>query len=181
MRNKEYADARLIFDKYHGSHFQMEREGVYTKYKKFEVPKRIERLWLEEEKVSLKNKLAIDQDESEITSLFCQIARIVSQSNDKNGMSYLISFAQNNQLKLDTFSNVMIAEAILNSVSNFDIQYKRAAVFEALKLLKKTSEIKFRVSDSYKENGTLPDYITEDKIIKRIQSDIKYWEMEMKP
>lgn len=43
MSNKNFEDAKAVFDKYDGSYYQMVRDGQYEKYKRYCVPKSLER------------------------------------------------------------------------------------------------------------------------------------------
>ena len=180
MNNQEYAEARRIFDEYNGSYFQMEREGVYKNYKRFDVPKELEKSWIDEIQNNIRQKLNLEQNGNEIVSFFSKLNQIACHNNDMDSISYLVEFAENNQHKLDSFSNVILAESILNSIGNFDHKYRQSVVNSALSLLKNLSKTQIRISDSYKENGIFPDYIAESKIAERIDRNIKYWEKEVK-
>ena len=46
MSNKNFEDAKAVFDKYDGSYYQMVRDGQYEKYKRYCVPKSLEKEWL---------------------------------------------------------------------------------------------------------------------------------------
>ena len=176
MDNQEYAEAKLIFDEYDGSYFQMEREGVYKKYKKFNVPKGLEKSWIEETQNNIRQKLISEKKGNEIVSYFSRLNRIACQNNDVDSVLYLVEFAENSQHKLDSFSNVILAESILNSIGSFNYKYRRLMIGKALSLLKNLSKTQIRISDSYKENGIYPDYIAENKITERIDRNIIYWE-----
>jgi hypothetical protein len=176
MNDKDYVEARLIFNEFNGSHFFMSRNEVYKDYAKFNVPKKIEIIWAQDIRNNFINEINSEQNESKIANSFSRLSDIICQYIDINGLSFLIEFAQNNQQKFDSFSNLRIAESIINAIDRFDKKQKKSAIINAISLLRKIDIINFRVSDSYKENGVFPDYITKDKIIERIKRNIEYWE-----
>lgn len=157
----------------------MNREGIYEIYKKFNVPKELEKSWIDEIQNNIRKKLYSEQNGSEIVSFFSKLSQIARQYNDIDNILFLIEFAEKNQHELDSFSNIILAETILSSVGNFDNKYRLLMINKALNLLKNLSKTQIRISDCYKENGIFPDYITESKIAERIDRNIKYWGKEI--
>lgn len=48
FEKKQLLEAEEIFKNYNGSHFGMGHDGVYDRYKKFNIPEEQEQLWLQE-------------------------------------------------------------------------------------------------------------------------------------
>ncbi len=180
MSSERYVEAKKMFDKYNGSYFQMEREGEYRKYKQFSIPPEVEGKWNHELKMRLVNSLQSTITEKETVLLFSQYGDLVSQTKDERGLLFMRKFASENQGKLDTYTNVRIVETILNSVNRFNLEMKQSTIRESLKLLKLTAKSTFYVSDSYKENGSFPNFTSESIVIDRINRNILYWEQELK-
>lgn len=158
----------------------MEREGEYKKYKDFDVPKEIEAEWISERKKNITEKLYSEINESEIAALFSQYGEMVSQEIDENALSFMLEFAEKNQNKWDSFTNVRVVESILNSVNRFDTKHKQTTIKKSLELLRNVTKTAICVSDIYKVNGVFPDYIAESKVVERVNRNIKYWESELK-
>ena len=179
MSNQIYSEAKKIFDKYNGSHFHMERDGEYQNYKKFKVPKEIEMVWNSQQRENIAKKLFSITDESERSSLFSQYCGMVNQAIDENGLQFILEYAKKNQKNLDSYTNVRIAESILNSVSRFSTELRKNAINIAIDLLTNIATTAFWVSDSYKVDGAFPEYATKGKIIDRVDRNIKYWTNEL--
>jgi len=164
----DIAEAKKIFDKYDGSFFHMAREGEYDIYKKFEVPKSIERTWFYELKKDIIENLHSEKNEKEIVQLFSRYSTKISKIEIEDDLLFMLEFAKNNQNKFDSYTNVRLIESILNfinSITIFGNGYNQTAINESLGLLRKVTEAPFWVSDAYEENGVFPDYITESKIM----------------
>ena len=180
MSEQDYSEARKIFEEYNGSFFFMDRDGEYQKYKGFQVPREIEASWISERKTDIVEKLYSETDESKVAELFSQYRVMVIQDSDEKGLLFMLEFAGDNQEKWDTFTNVRVAETILDSINGFNNKYKTTAINISLRILKSIKDSDFRVSDCYKEIGYLTDCLEEDKIRERINRNIKACEDELK-
>ena len=92
----------------------------------------------------------------------------MSQNGDANALFCLIELAQDNQKRLDSFSNLVIAESLLNTARFLNVHHKRTVKKKLIGLVDSIANTTFSVSDCYKENGNLPDYATREKICERI-------------
>lgn len=158
----------------------MEREGVYEKYRNLNISEEVEAMWMSERKINIAKKLYSETAKNGIALLFSQYGQMVSQTRDENGLIFMLEYAKQNRIKLDSFTNIRIVETILNSTIQFDVRYKRLAINEALQHLINIKATTFYISNSYKENGIFPEYITENKIAERIDRNIKYCVNELK-
>ena len=169
----------------------MVRENEYEEYEKFGVPKEVEMAWLAELKNNILVNLYSEKNERIISELFSRYSKI---SNQIIELLFMLEFSKANQNKWDSFTNVRIVESILFYVdrldrvdnlkldftSKFCNEYKQIIIYEAIELLKNIVKMPFYISDSYKINGDFSYYITESKIMERIDDEIKYRENELK-
>lgn len=81
--------AKSIFFTYDGSHCQMANDGVYDKYKSYNIPKKQELLWLDEIKNNRINTLA---DSDNIKLDFAKTCSGIRKSNDTDNIDFMFDF-----------------------------------------------------------------------------------------
>ncbi|WP_110953615.1 hypothetical protein [Anaerosinus massiliensis] len=178
MSNEKNNIAKSIFMKYCGSHFHMEREGNYKYYKSFDVSEEQESLWIDECQNELLNEI---KSEDVVSFNFIKLVGIISQYKRIDGLCALLEFVKMKNGKLDTFSQIRIAEEIMGVVKAFDANAMNIDVIrEAQKL---ASDIvnnididNVSIAIYYKDLGYLTDILTEENIINRIKNFRRRWD-----
>ena len=163
-------EARILFHMYGGNFFEMERDGVYKKYKSFEVPKDVEAKWLQEMCNDIKGRI----NDSIGFERFSLIDRYVSKLDLKSSIHFLVDYLNNSND--DTFTKILIGEILIRYINQskysdsitIDIIEEVAKCIEDLKEKLLHSEI--TIDESYKKLYYLKDMLSNDKIIARIKA-----------
>lgn len=176
-RNRNnYNEAKKIFIKYNGSHFQMERELEYNKYKSYQVPKKMEKNWINEVEKKFFNKLKIESNESTIVDILMNLEQIIVQYKDENGLSLIVNYANKNIIKFDTFTKLIIAETILDIVSELKLKGNQIDTAEfAINILNDVIKNPIKISQDHLENGEIPNYMFSEVLVERAKKDIENW------
>ena len=186
MYDKDYDEAKAMYFQYRCSSFWMEREGVTEKYRHFKVPREIEVMWTEEFKADILHRLSIETNNREITLLFWQYCDLIDEDGEKE-VTMMLEFAKGNKDKLDSFSNMLLAEAIFNGfgrkyimMRNPPMGFRKTIIEECIILLEDVKKAPFQVVDDYTKNRVGLEEITEEYLYKRIDNDLMLWEKELK-
>jgi hypothetical protein len=116
MGNENFLLAKEIFINYGGSTYDMAREGKYDYYKSFNISKEQELLWINEYQ---QEQLAIIENENVIGSAFMNFTFALRNFNDINYFGLLLEIVKKKKDKADTFSQMLMAEGILDIVESF--------------------------------------------------------------
>jgi hypothetical protein len=181
LSNENILLAKEIFMKYGGSHFHMEREGEYQYYKSFCITKEQEGLWIKEYLQEMLNSI---ENEDIVSPSFSRLSISISEYNDIFYFKKLVELVKCKRVNTDTFSQMRMAEEILDIIEDFsknhDILNKntkliRDAKHLALDILNDITKKPITVASYYRDIGYLHDVIQEDKIISRVQRLIEKW------
>ena len=178
MSNESILLAKEIFMKYAGSYFHMEREGEYGYYKSFGISKEQERLWSNEYQKELMAKI---ETEDIVSPLFSKLVSLINQNKDINGLQLLLEVAKRKRGNVDTFTQMRMAEEILDIVESFIKNNEKANVTNeakklALDILCNINVSSITIASYYQNIDYLKDVLKEDIIINRVQRLIKRWE-----
>jgi hypothetical protein len=170
---QKYEEAKKLYNHYNGSRYFMQHEDDLDKYISFNVPKEIERQWHDEIEMDMLNAIKHERNLEKL-QMFC--SNFISIT-DINGLVFLRNFLLNNSKYFDTFTNIRLVESLFDRMRLFAKMNKTIS----LKVMKETlcflSElVKEPIvvsTDYYNENGTKPEYLSKEKLIKRMNSRIK--------
>jgi hypothetical protein len=164
--------AKEIFMEYGGSHFFMEREGDYQRYKAFQVSKEQELVWVSELQVILLDRLDSDYNDDGAVIKYCQT---LTQYGDTGGLLLLVNTLINIRHKADSFTKLLMAECLLKVVreTKLESNVSQQTYDAAIKLLREVIELPVQVSSKYEECGYLDDVIIPENILARAQSTLE--------
>jgi len=176
INRKNYDDAKEIFIKYNGSHFQMEREFEYSKYKSYRVPKKLEQTWIYELEKIFFDKLEIEFDENTIVDILIDLKQIILQYKDEKGLSLIVKYANKNIVRFDSFTKLMLAEIILHIINKLNISSTQIDTINfARTVLEDICSQPIKIAESHFKNGCIPEYMSEDTLIDRAKKEIENW------
>lgn len=176
MSNKNFEDAKAVFDKYDGSYYQMVRDGQYEKYKRYCVPKSLEKEWLKSKQNAEYKELLRSKNMYKTAHAFDMYCHLTSLLGDKNGIRIAEEYISDNMTIQDTWTlirEISTYTDLLRAFKAFD--HKKKA--KIIKFLKELLERNITISDDYKKDGVFPDYLTEEKVREDIVRQIKYWKV----
>ncbi|QSX04822.1 hypothetical protein JYG23_08900 [Sedimentibacter sp. zth1] len=181
MYNKDFVVAKEIFIKYGGSHFHMIREGEYEFYKTLNVSKLLEYEWLKEMQLSLARKINEALNNKLLAENIERYGDISVSMKENEAIQFMIDQLIQKKKFLDTNTILRIINAILDTLKSLSLNlYKKIDIQnEMIKVLKEISNKPIIVSDDYKEDGKLPDYLSKEKLEMSIQNMISYLEMKI--
>lgn len=159
IKLSNYENAKELFLKYRGSHFNMDREGEYSIYKQYNISKKQELIWMDEWiKNLLKkiNELGISNDyfsDFSIIPINYMTSKIIINLTD------LIELKHS---EWDTFSVLLISEKILKITKEIKTKSdKNNNIFKIknilLKILRNITESSITISQYYKDLGYIID------------------------
>jgi hypothetical protein len=161
-------NAKDLFLEYAGSHYQMERDGVYKTYLSFNISKEIEEKWALEcqEKwlSSFQRKKIVDND---AINLFQSII----QFKKTEVLILALNFIEEQVDCFDDFSRILLAEHLF-----LLLESGRFALGICSRLLNTLSRVvaainvkSISVSEFYKGIGYLNDSLREDRLLIRVE------------
>ena len=155
----------------------MMREGVYEHYKCFGINRDTELEWLRELQAAIIQSLNQTSNNKDKAKLFSEYGDVVAQMNDVQGIHFMLEFIKNNAGSFDSHSILRNVSSILNSIDFINnAKQKSTIVKETLSLLKNNLCNPIWVSNDYKENGEMPDYLSKDRVLSNIKQKIKFME-----
>ena len=161
-------EAKDLFFKYCGSHFQMERDGVYGDYLKLGVSDEDERIW----ETELLGKLLQDFATSRVADdSYISLIRLLRSSLNFEVLEEFISLTERFEEDFDTFTKLRLSESLCELARVFESLSMEAASLaksRARKLLGRARVESVRVADYYKKLSYLRDRLDSASIAKRI-------------
>lgn len=177
MKSVNLIKAKEMFQFYRGNHGFMYHDGVYDEYKSFHVSYEVEYQWLEEMKKEALDELNQATNNKTKAEAFAKYGQLIALLKDVDGLQHMLSYTKSN---IDLFdSNTLLRNILMitDTVRAFkDNKLVLKMKKEVLTMLKNALKKPIYISDDYKENGILPDYLTNEKIILNMKNLIKYWE-----
>ena len=138
MSNKNFEDAKAVFDKYDGSYYQMVRDGQYEKYKRYCVPKSLEKEWLKSKQNAEYKELLRSKKMYKTAHAFDMYCHFTSLLGDKNGIRIAEEYISDNMTIQDTWTlirEISTYTDLLRAFKAFDHK-KKAKIIKFLKELK---------------------------------------------
>lgn len=178
MISNDIIIAKEIFLKFNGSHFQMEREGEYDTYKRFNICKDQEILWINEHADLLVLKIA---DKVVADNNLMNLSSIIKQYKENRQFEELLKWAKTKTHNVDSFTNLRIAEEILDIVEVYEeARQKNKLVKEAkifsVGILHEIYRKPITVAQYYKDIDYLYGCLDNNTIKKRIEMKLKEWD-----
>ena len=176
MTGNDKSIAKDIFISYNGSHFQMKRDGVYDEYKNYNICHEQEIRWIKEHIDHLLTKL---EDKSIVDNDFMNLTSILKQYKINEKFNDLLNWAKIKTTKVDIFTNLRIAEEILDIVKSYeDSGFPNPEVIEEARSLSKRILLDIdkkpvTVAQYYKNISYLKDCIDDNTIKKRIKMNLE--------
>ncbi len=174
MNLKKYEEARAIFDYYDGSHFQMKRDDKYGEYKQYLIPKSIEMQWLQEKKEYAYIKIIECKNMNNVAAYFEKYCHYVNLRKDKKDIFIIWDYILQNEDVLDSNTLYRCVLAYIEVLRFFN-KWSGKRRDDVLKILSRMLNKKISVSEDYKEDGKLPDYLNEQGLKSRIIKTLEYW------
>jgi hypothetical protein len=171
--------AKEIFIAYHGNHFQMEREGVYSEYKKRKITKKQEHQWIHE----YQTKFLLRFEKEDLAQhCFNNLCTSIRQYRSIDSLKQLTEIVVNKREKLDTFTALLMAEGILDIVDRFQksyLRFNKNTIFAknaSINFLKGLLERPITVSEKYLDaDYNIIDWGNPQNIIDRIKDELGNW------
>jgi len=172
-----YEEAKRMYLFYNGSHFFMERNGDIEKYKSFEVPKEMEKLWDKDIKYAAIEKIKNEKNVNILRMLCAGLIDLSANKKDIEGLIFVKDLLIEKQSIFDTFTQILIIEALIRGINEFrktDINKMLNTMIEEVICILKNLQLKtITVSKDYYINNILPEYAIDDKLSSRISDDIQ--------
>ena len=177
-----FFEAKKLFIKYNGSYFQMDRDGVYTTYEKFNVPKEIEAKWKNELLGNVMERLQKETKKDKINDNLIQYCSMCSNWRIFEAFEALAFYIINNIKVLDSFTLYIGVDGIFDILKEF--KKMNTHQNECFSIAEKVfyafrDSIKdnISVSDDYAVAGRIPDFLSYEKLQHRFYTSIKEWEL----
>lgn len=168
-------EAKAIFQKYLGNHYEMYRDEVYDQYCKYHVPKQTEEEWRQEILQGFRKIMESSSNKKELTRCLQKYVFTVESANMLGEFDYLFSYVKRNIDRMDTYSSFLWCSVIYNLllVRGSEAQ-KQAAKKQLIDFYQDLCEQPITISEDYAEEGQFPDYLTEEWLRMKIQDNIAW-------
>ena len=170
----ETQSPKEIFIHYGGSHFHMERDGIYQTYKSYNISRDQEIEWLSEYQDCLARKISESPTDSDSFSKLCQV---VTLEGNIESLNKLINLTRNNAELLDSFSKVRYAEELIRTVKEFSRHRKHELYSEIINiskwLLQYVLTNPVTVAPHYRKISYLRGVLPDGKITSRAMANLK--------
>lgn len=124
----QWLRAKQLFTSFHGSTFQMYREGVLEEYKKYDISPQMELDWFKEQIAGYCQELSI-RDWSAVTGL----GAVASQYKDKTILENVEAFTSRHLMSADSIVKLMYAEGIIDIVKKIKEVVPKELLYKAYK------------------------------------------------
>lgn len=176
MNKQKITLAKQIFDTYDGNYYQMMRDGKYEEYKSCKVSKVIERQWMKEKEEELIKVLSICKNNRTIAEAIEKYLHYAAQMKNDSALDFVFDYILENKNDWDTNTLHRGVNALINARTLEKKQCEQKRLIEkCIMLLQESLKKDIRISDDYKENGKLPEYLSEIELQNSIQHGIQYW------
>lgn len=177
MDIKNYNEAKKFYFDALGDYFFMDRNdppSSFERYKSFNIPKEIEIKWNEEIKKEKKSKLIAETNMQWFIAYCDNLLMICYRTKDITGLVFINDILKKKEDKLDTFSCLLLIEAIFRyNFKDINLLETEKVLKNTLSVLKKLQKKQITIStDFYEKNGNKLDYLNDENIKKRILNDI---------
>lgn len=171
---KEYEKAKRIFLYYNGNYYLMERDGIYSDYKSYEIPKYYEKKWLHEKIIMLLFELKEENDVRKLLEKNLKILELIFELDKKTiHRKFLFQFRKNLN-KMDMFSKVVLIETILDKLNKKNPSKETGTLKKIISKLLVITQNENIISDDFKdEKGKYLNDITENEVLRRYSNIVK--------
>ncbi len=177
MEYSNLMSAKEMFRLYRGCHYYMVHDGVYSDYKKFNVPREVEHEWLQEMKKEAFDNLNQASNNKSRADAFAKYGDLIKLLKDSKGLKYMVDYNRKNIHLFDSNTLLLNVLMIIDTARALeDSKLASEVKNEVLTILKNALKKPIYISDDYRENGAFPDYLTDEKIASNMKSAIQYWE-----
>lgn len=114
----------------------MIREGEYSIYKEFNIPREVEIEWLNELQLEVLEQFTLAEIEGKKIELFEVYGDIVSELKDDNGFYFMLDHVSDNIQVSDIKTSIRKINALLNNIDVLDKKQRRKVAAQILVLLK---------------------------------------------
>lgn len=167
--------AKEMFLKYKCNTFYMSKdEGVEELYESYNVPEALEDEWTKEQQIKAKEKLLNAKNNAELADLFSGYGEYTESLGDLKGFQFMLDFVEQNYLKWDTNTFIRTHNALLNATNTFEA-LENQVIEICLKRVRQMQQREITIDESYKENGKMPDYLTEEKLQDELHEFLDYY------
>lgn len=167
-------EAKKILLKYHGSYFQMHRDGELDKYKNYNVDSDTEKKWLYEHKIELIERLRLHKSADISFSQTCRsIFNIMKITKSDECAENLINIIKENLSKADSFIKLIIAEELQEIIEFFSANcsnsFKKISNYKSLvdDILQEIIYHQITISEDTKKNIAFEDTLENETIRRR--------------
>lgn len=169
--------AKELFFKYGGSHFHMEREGEYSKYRGYNISREQEYKWIKEYQGDLLERI---KNEKIVSGNFYSLCASIEEYGSLNSLKELVIVTKDKSEVLDTFSLLLSTEAILRVVDSIKDDFRGKDILNfakdvSLDILKSLLIRPVTVAVSYFSTVSLIDLHNEQAILDRIKEELDTW------
>lgn len=164
--------ARQLFLKYGGSHFQMQRDGEYQRYKAFGISRAQEIQWAEARRNAI---LSVLEDRLLDGDKLSELVGLVLEIGDMDGLHLLVNLVEARRFHLDTFTALRIAEDLFGICASLRSKnvLPSARYAECRRCIDHLLEIidlqDFSVDPFYLSIPYLGDVLSQDRVAERVQ------------
>ncbi|MFC9709800.1 hypothetical protein ACFTRD_16810 [Paenibacillus sp. NPDC056933] len=111
----EWDIPKALFITHYGSAIKMHREGVYTEYKRWDVPKELEETWMAERIRHLTTELSIMNWDA-----VDELALIAKHFADPAIVAAITAFASRQLMSADSMVRLMYAERLIELIKRYE-------------------------------------------------------------
>ncbi len=170
--------AKELFLKYGGSYFHMEREGELYFYRKWNISKEQENVWIKEYQQENIKLLIEKQDATTVDSCFSTLCRTISEFKNTDSLKTLLEVVSQTYKQYDSFTKIRFSEELLH-IAESDGLHKSSIWFDAKKLaieiLKNVIKNPITIDPYYKGLEYLSDILNEEKMMNRARNQLEKW------
>lgn len=165
--------AKVIFIKYGGNHFFMEREGEYILYKSFNISKEQEIDWIREHHKEIIRRIKAENSVKTLVTKLSEISNSIILFKDIDSFQSILDIVKEKSRVVDSFSRLRMAEEIYNIIDALSknkvkkenvLPYAKKLVLDILNSIIENPII---VDEDYHKMGYLKDILNDDNIISR--------------
>lgn len=167
-----FEKAEVLFKKYYGSYYQMERDNILDEYLQLKIPLEQEERWRLE---LFKDFLLKFETFPVVDNTFSRMLEILKLSNDPNLILFIVNALNKLCIVLDSFTKIRICEEIfqfiesVSSANSFAIENLKELKKILRKILNSIDEKKISVNPYYHDLPYLEGLLNEKKLLMRIE------------
>ncbi len=159
---------------YNGNYYLMERDGIYSDYKSYEIPKYYEKKWLYEKIIMLLFEIKKENNVRKLLEKNLKILELIIELDKKTIYRKFLFQFRKNLNKMDMFSKVVLAETILDKLNKKDSSKEMGTLKKIISKLLVITQNENVISDDFKdEKGKYLNDITENEVLRRYSNIVK--------